>query len=240
MENDNFEKTKYWVELVKWFIVSVALVSISMIIDWKFTSRDKSFDEVKFYSEKYMTDLIVLNNNIGPRYKLAQFFKSVTVDEDQRDGWERYYKEVKKEYDDLRAKDSLNREESQILEKDSLKWGEKERKRYQLLQSKIEKANIELNSELQLPDQKKSSYYIIIGGYNTLKKAEDEKNKFVNFDSKIIYRNGSYRTVIEFNDLESANKNLATIKTKKSDAYLVNASKWCSNLVPKENYFICN
>lgn len=96
MENDNFEKTKYWIELAKWFIVSVALVLISNIVNWNFTSRDKSFDEVKFYSEKYMTELIVLNDKVGPRYKLAQFFKSVTVNEDQRDGWIRYYDDVKK------------------------------------------------------------------------------------------------------------------------------------------------
>jgi hypothetical protein len=222
MENDNFEKTKYWVELAKWFFVSVALVLITNIVNWNFTSRDKSFDEVKFYSEKYMTELIVLNDKVGPRFKLAQFFKNVTVNKDQRDGWKRYYDDVKAEYNDLVKKDSLNRiEQSQILQKDSTSWNKNEKEQYKILQNKIDKIDIELNSGLQLPNKQVQKHYIIVGGDKTLEEAKYEKNKFMNFDTKIIFRSGSYRTIIEFNSYENATTNLLAIKTKKSDAYLL-------------------
>ncbi|WP_430409567.1 SPOR domain-containing protein [Kordia sp.] len=241
MESDKFEKTKYWIELAKWFIVSVALVLISNIVNWNFTSRDKSFDEVKFYSEKYMTELIVLNDKVGPRYKLAQFFKNVIVNKDQRDGWIRYYDDVKKEYNNLKKKDSIDKLKKQkILEKDSTKWNESEKEQFRILQNEIEKMDIQLNSELQLPNEEKQKYYIIVGSGKTLKEAEDEKNKFMSFDSKIILRNGSYRIVIEFNSYENASKNISVIKTKKSDAYIVNAHKWCSNLIQKESHYECN
>lgn len=241
MENDKFEKTKYWIELAKWFIVSVALVLITNIVNWNFTSRDKSFDEVKFYSEKYMTELIVLNDKVGPRYKLAQFFKNVTVNKDQRDGWARYYSDVKKEYDDLIKKDSIDKiKQQKILEKDSAKWNKSEREQFRILQIEREKIDIELNTELQLPNKQQERYYIIVGGDKTLEEAEFEKNKYVNFDSKIILRNGSFRTVIEFRSYENANKSISEIKMKKADAYIVNANKWCPNLIQKSNYYECD
>ncbi|WP_339924222.1 hypothetical protein [uncultured Cyclobacterium sp.] len=241
MEEENFEKTKYWVELAKWFIVSVAFVLVSMIIDWKFKSRDKSLDEVKFYSDKYLTELIILNDNVGPRYKLAQFFKCVTVDNDQREGWVRYFEEVKIDFDNLNKKDSLYKiDQIKILENDSSQWDEKQKLQFKLLQNRINKVDIALNSELKLPNQSPSKFYIIISGDNTLEEAEYERIKFNNYETKIILRNGAYRTVIEFDSIESANKSLNNIKSMKSDAYLVDATKWCPNLLPQENHFVCN
>ena len=241
IEKDNFEKTKYWIELAKWFIVSVALVLITNIVNWNFTSRDKSFDEVKFYSEKYMTELIVLNDKVGPRYKLAQFFKNVIVNNDQREGWIRYYDDVKKEYDELVKVDSLNRiKKQEILKKDSTQLNASEKEQLNVLRNKIERAEIELNSQLLLPNEPKKRYYIIVGGDKTLEEAEFEKNKYSNFEPKIIYRNGSYRTVIEFDNYQIANKNLEQIIAKKSDAYIVDSQKWCTGLIEKGKYFECN
>ncbi|MGB0788900.1 MAG: hypothetical protein ACPGQR_05130, partial [Marinirhabdus sp.] len=160
---------------------------------------------------------------------------------DQRDGWKRYYDDVKKEYDDLLKKDSINKiEQSRILKKDSTKWNKNEKEEYKILQNKIEKIDIELNSELQLPNEQTQKYYIIVGGDKTLEEAEYERNKFVSFDSKIIFRKGSYRTVIEFNGRENATKNISVIRNKKADAYIVNANKWCSNLIQKGNYYECD
>jgi hypothetical protein len=42
----SFEKFKYKVEILKWFIVSVVLVVITTIIDWGF--RDRSSGSKKF------------------------------------------------------------------------------------------------------------------------------------------------------------------------------------------------
>lgn len=97
-----------------------------------------------------------------------------------------------------------------------------------------------MNTDLQLPNKKEQKYYIIVGGDKTLSEAEFEKSKYDNFDSKIIFRNGSYRTVIEFGSYEIASKNIAAIKLKKTDAYIVNADKWCPNLTQKDTYYECD
>src|SRR5690606_3142233 len=102
------------------------------------------------------------------------------------------------------------------------------------------KVDIALNAELKLPNQLPSIFYIVISADNNLEEAEYERRKFRNYETKIILRNGIFRTVIEFDNIESANRSLTNIKSIKSDAYLVNASKWCSNLMPKENHFVCN
>ena len=241
MDDQKFEKIKYWIELIKWFIVSVALVLASSIVSWNFTSRDKSFEEVKFYSEKYLTELIVLNEKIGPRYKLAQFFKNVTVNKEQRKGWERYFEDVKKEYTILVKLDSSKQAERQeILKKDTSRMTTFDKRQLEYLNNKIEQIEIELKSELKLPNTKPERYYIIVGGDKTLDEAKYERNKYSDFTTKIIYRNNSYRTVVEFTTYEAAIQNIKKIRSLKDDAYLVNAAKWCSNMIAKGDYYECH
>lgn len=155
MDNNKFERIKYWVEFAKWFLASVALVLTSSIVSWNFTSRDKSFEEVKFYSDKYMTELIVFNDQIGPRYKLAQFFKNVTVDKKQRQGWERYFEEVKEEFDakqlELKEQAKLKEEFDVRIEKnDSLTPAEKQQ--FDNLKMEIQQLKSDLNAALKLPE----------------------------------------------------------------------------------------
>ncbi|MBE0639604.1 MAG: hypothetical protein IH598_13890 [Bacteroidales bacterium] len=93
----NFEKYKLKIELLKWFIGSVALVVMTTVIDYGFRDRAAGMQEMQQY-DKYVTELIVLNKEPGQKRMLAQFFAYVTPSEKLKKGWYDYYNEVDKEY----------------------------------------------------------------------------------------------------------------------------------------------
>ncbi|HEY0057556.1 MAG TPA: hypothetical protein VGB56_00390 [Flavisolibacter sp.] len=109
-----FERFKYYVDLAKWFIVSVALVVMTTIIDAGFRDRSAGLSEIQQY-DKYVTELIVLNEEVGPRRLLAQYFANVTASDKLRKQWQAYYKLLDGEYtvlmrarqEGIRARDSL-------------------------------------------------------------------------------------------------------------------------------------
>ena len=104
--NFKFEKFKYVVDLIKWFIVSVALVMMTTIIDSGFRDRAAGIQEIQQY-DKYVTDLIVLNKEIVPRRLLAQYFATVTASDKLREHWKDYYNQVDIEYNQYRIQDSI-------------------------------------------------------------------------------------------------------------------------------------
>ncbi len=71
--NFKFEKFKYVVDLIKWFIVSVALVIMTTIIDSGFRDRAAGIQEIQQY-DKYVTDLIVLNKEIKTQAITSSIF----------------------------------------------------------------------------------------------------------------------------------------------------------------------
>jgi hypothetical protein len=109
-----FERFKYYVDLAKWFIVSVALVVMTTIIDAGFRDRSAGLSEIQQY-DKYVTGLIVLNEEVGPRRLLAQYFANVTASDKLRKQWQEYYKLLDSEYtvlmrarqEGIKARDSL-------------------------------------------------------------------------------------------------------------------------------------
>lgn len=109
-----FERFKYYVDLAKWFIVSVALVVMTTIIDAGFRDRSAGLSEIQQY-DKYVTELIVLNEEVGPRRLLAQYFANVTASDKLRKQWQEYYKLLDGEYtalmrakqEDIKSRDSL-------------------------------------------------------------------------------------------------------------------------------------
>lgn len=109
-----FERFKYYVDLAKWFIVSVALVVMTTIIDAGFRDRSAGLSEIQQY-DKYVTELIVLNEEVGPRRLLAQYFANVTASDKLRKQWQEYYKLLDSEYtvlmrarqEGIKARDSL-------------------------------------------------------------------------------------------------------------------------------------
>lgn len=100
------QKLKLIFDVVKWLIASVALVIVTMVIDYGFRDRAAGLNEVKQY-DHYVTNLIVLNKEVGPRRLLAQYFSLVTPSEKLRKCWENYYYVVNQEYQATVKKDSL-------------------------------------------------------------------------------------------------------------------------------------
>ena len=108
------ERMKYWIDLAKWSIVSVVLVVATMIIDKGFRDRAAGIVEIQTY-DKYVTDLIVLNKEVGPRRLLAQYFANVTASDKLRAHWVDYYNVLNQEYDIIAAHDSALALEQRVL-----------------------------------------------------------------------------------------------------------------------------
>ena len=115
-----FEKCKYKLQLWKWLIGTFGIAIITMIIDYGFRERAATLNELQFY-DKYVTDLIVLNNKVGPRRLLAQYFANITVSEKLKKGWVSYYNIVDEEYKNILKKDSVLEKRIIELKNDSLR-----------------------------------------------------------------------------------------------------------------------
>jgi hypothetical protein len=102
----SFEKYKFRFEMVKWFIGSVVLVIITIIIDKGFKERAAGIQEMQAY-DKYV-EVILKADNIEERWKLAEYFSTVTPTERLRDRWIAYKDSITPDYLLFRRlKDSL-------------------------------------------------------------------------------------------------------------------------------------
>ena len=90
-------KLKFWISLAKWFIVSVAFVVATKVIDTGFRERAADLTELKFY-DRYVTELIVLNPNPVNRIMLAEYLICVSPSEKVRERWQVYYDSIYPEY----------------------------------------------------------------------------------------------------------------------------------------------
>jgi len=94
-----FQRLKFWIDLAKWFIVSVVLVVVTTIINYGLKDRQAALAELKFY-DNYVTELIVLNPSPVQKRMLAQYFACVTPSEKLRNQWKIYYDSIYQEYVD--------------------------------------------------------------------------------------------------------------------------------------------
>jgi len=115
----DFEKYKFRVQIWKWIIGTIGLTIITAIIDYGFRDRAASLNEMQLY-DRYVTDLIVLNNKTGPRRLLAQYFANVTASEKLKKGWIDYYNVVNEEYQNILIEDSLIAKRIEDLKNDTL------------------------------------------------------------------------------------------------------------------------
>lgn len=92
---------KIWIDFFKWFVVSVAIVIMTKIIDSGFKDRELGIQELNEYG-RYV-ELITDYNKVAERRLLAQFFAYVSPSDKLREGWENYYKVVSAEYDSVMA-----------------------------------------------------------------------------------------------------------------------------------------
>ncbi|MBL7111105.1 MAG: hypothetical protein ISS19_04105 [Bacteroidales bacterium] len=90
-------KLKFWIDLAKWFIVSVALVVATKVIDTGLRNRTADLAELKFY-DKYITELIVLNPDPVNKIMMAEYIICVSPSEKIRKRWKVYYDSIYPEY----------------------------------------------------------------------------------------------------------------------------------------------
>ena len=91
----NFRLLDY-IELIKWFIGSILLVVITIIIDKGFKERSAGIQEMQAF-DKYV-EIILKADNIEERWKLSEFFSTVTPTERLRNKWEIYKKIISTDY----------------------------------------------------------------------------------------------------------------------------------------------
>jgi hypothetical protein len=164
------------IELVKWFLGSFVIVIITTIISYQFQDREHGINEMNQY-DKYVTELIVLNKDLGKRRLLAQYFAYVTPSDKLKEPWMDYYLLIDKEYKQLQIQDSLitiqlSRSSDTIIE-----FGNHEN-----LLEKQEEIRKNLNDDLIMPNGNNKS---------------DEAAKFerLGFDSAI---NGDTKSAINY------------------------------------------
>ena len=120
--DSKFEKFKFWVEIIKWFIASVLIVIITTIIDRGFKERSAGILEMQAY-DKYV-EIILKADNIEERWKLAQYFSIVTPTDRLRDKWISYKDSISKDYTSfkiLKQKEfDLQKQKNASLLKDSV------------------------------------------------------------------------------------------------------------------------
>lgn len=95
-----------WFELVKWFISSVCIVTVTLIIDAGFKEREAGIKELEVY-DKYV-DIILEADNIEQRWKLCQYFSIVTPTERLRERWIAYKDTIKNDYYSWKSKHQID------------------------------------------------------------------------------------------------------------------------------------
>jgi hypothetical protein len=88
-ESVSLDRLKLFLDFAKWFVGSVVIGLITFFLSWGLKERSQGLAEMKEYSKHI--NMIVSADSLDQKYRLAQFFSSVTVSDDLRDGWKRYY-----------------------------------------------------------------------------------------------------------------------------------------------------
>jgi hypothetical protein len=109
-----FEKYKFNIELLKWFIGSVALVAITFIVDNGYKERTAGIQEMQVY-DKYV-ETILKADNIEDRWKLAQYFSTVTPTKRLRERWCAYRDSISNDYKIFKK---LKEQKFQLQQKDT-------------------------------------------------------------------------------------------------------------------------
>ncbi len=68
-----------YIELFKWFISSVVIVSVTLIVDTGFKDRETGIEEIKVYNQ--YVDIILNAEDIEQRWRLVEYFATVTPTE---------------------------------------------------------------------------------------------------------------------------------------------------------------
>lgn len=220
-------------EILKWYIVSVAIVLATQMVQSSFTERETGIKEMQVY-EKY-ADNILKADNIEERWKLAEYFSSVTPTDRLRNRWIAYkqeissdyntYVELKKKEDKYSTKDSLTHQEAQDL-------------------NQIQNRIATFDKPLVNTVTSKGNWVVVFTGDTNLPQAKTELNNLVRANitnPRLVLRQNSYRAISQsFGTKADAQNYLNSNKNViRSDAYVINLDSWCPNLVYNGDYYEC-
>jgi hypothetical protein len=130
-----FSRTKYWIDWLKWVIATGGLVWMTFIVDNGFKERSAGIQEMQAF-DKYV-DIILRTNNIEDRWKLAEFFSTVTPTDRLRKKWISY---------------------KMILEPDYVNWKKLQDSYPALLQSLTKNSSPEAINKVNLVRRQLESY----------------------------------------------------------------------------------
>lgn len=217
----------------KWYIVSVALVFIVRMMESSFTERDTGIKEMQVY-DKY-AETILKANNIEERWKLSQYFSTVTPTPRLRDRWIEYkdsikseyvvYKELKRLENSIKSKDSLSRQDIDSLVK---------------LQLKLDPYEKSLAEISRNDDQ----WIIIFTADKDLKQAQQEQRNLQIAgisDVRLVFRDNVYRNISQnFSSKTDAQNYLNRFRNVvRKDVYMSRTITWCSDYVFNGVYYEC-
>lgn len=139
-EKKDNEKLKLYIDLIKWFIGSVVIVIVTLIIESSFKERTAGLQEMQAFNGYVET--ILKANNIEERWKLSEFFSTVTPTDRLRNRWIIYKESISEDYLAFRT---LKQEEFRLNKiKDSLEVARNNQKD-SLNSAKSKNASIQLN-----------------------------------------------------------------------------------------------
>ncbi len=209
------------IEFGKWYIVSVAIVFAAKIVESSFTERETGIKEMQVY-DKYVATILEADN-IEARWKLAEYFSTVTPTERLRVRWVAYKDIIETDY--IAFKELVNKE-NELLSQESLTSNQKS----VLNNVQLEKAQY----ERKLINKSTGNWCIVFTGDATLDQSTYELNNLIKSgidDPKIYFRNNSYRVISKiFSSKQDALDYVLLNKQKiRNDAYIVNKDTWCPN-----------
>jgi len=220
------------IQFSKWYIVSVAIVFSAKVVESSFTERETGIKEMQVY-DKYVATILEADN-IEARWKLAEYFSTVTPTDRLRERWDAYKDIIKPDYEEFKK---LEREENELLSQDSLTPEQ---------QNKLNNLQLQKSSfERKLVDQNVGRWVVVFATDTGLEPSQYELNKLIKAgidDPRIYLRNNYFITVSKiFPTKTEALNYLQTNKSKiRSDSYVVNLDKWCAEASFNGEYYDCN
>lgn len=219
------------IEFSKWYIVSVAIVFAAKTIEAGFSERETGIKEMQVY-DKYVVTILEADN-IEARWKLAEYFSTVTPTERLRERWIQYKNSIS---EDFKKFQELQTKENELLSKNSLTPIQQE----SLNKVQMEKATY----ENKLLGNKVGRWVIVFSGDSNLESSQYELNNLIKGgieNPQIFFRDKSFRIISKiFINQKEANDYLNQHKRKiRSDAYIVDLDKWCTGEIFNGKYYEC-
>jgi hypothetical protein len=191
------DKFKYIIEIIKWIIGSVVLVTLTIIIDKGFKERTAGIQEMQAF-DKYV-EIILKADNIQERWKLSEFFSTVTPTERLRERWTKYKSDISADYETF--KKLKNKEDSlkvlAILYKspEAINNLNKVRKQLEPYEKKLIAPSTPINDNSKILDtpqnniqpQNSMSQPSKVEVDNTIKKFKEEQKKDATTDNRFQF-----------------------------------------------------